>query len=142
MNFSDYPEWILSSIAKFQLSVDDRWTARSDLRHHVEAKFGGYGRRKKEALEVELTRLARLEDWGLCQDFIHAFQPRLDVADDLWRRCDRLYWRYRKVWAQDPDEFFMLLRVVRYTNLVDQLEPGRDYEALWEEARREEREEA
>lgn len=66
----------------------------------------------------------------------------MDVADDLWRRCDGLYWRYRTVWAPDPDEFFMVLRVVKYITLVDQVEPQRDHEALWEEARRREREEA
>jgi len=138
VDFSDYPVWIMQSLGEYQLSVDDRWRARLELRHHVEEKYGGYSRRKKETFARELARVERLEDWGLCMDFIRAFQPRLDVSDDLWRRCDRLYWRYQDIWKRDPDEFFMMLRVVKYANIFDQLEPDRDYEMLRAELEREE----
>ena len=98
-------------------------------------KHRGYSRRTRDQLERELTRLEWLEDYQLSQDYIHAFHPDPDRADDLWRRCDKLVWRYDEVRREDPDRFFLLLKIVKYINLTARDEVDRDYDALWEDFR-------
>ncbi len=136
MDFADLPKLIDASIPEFQLSWRDRGRARVELRHHLTDKHRGFTRVKREKLAQELARLERLEDYPLSQDYIHTFHPDPRQEDDLWRRCDRLVWRYNKVHRRDPDRFYLILNLVKYINLTERDEVDRDYDALWDDFRR------
>lgn len=128
---------MLASVGEHQLDVNDRYNARDELRQHFEYEHRGRSRRAREQLESELRWVAWTEDYHLSRKFIHVFQPRLDVPDDLWRRCDRLYWKYVALEKQSKDDFLKMLKLVKYVNVSEQAEPGRDYAALWEEIKHE-----
>lgn len=131
MNRSDFPLWMLESLSDYQLDVNDRWEARDRLRRHYEDKYRGSSQKKQLKRETELRRVDWMEDYLLSAEFIRAFRPHLDVADDLWRRCDRVHGRYLIVRERSVDDMHLLLRLVKYINVFEQLEPGRDYAALW-----------
>lgn len=135
MNLSDFPLWMIESLSDYQLDVNDRWEARDRLRWYYEDKYRGSSQKKQLKRETELRRLNWMEDYFLTDAFIHAFSPYLDVADDLWRRCDRVHGRYLIVRDRSVDDLFLLMKLVKFINITERLEPGRDYEALWAEIR-------
>lgn len=132
VDFSEFPSWMLASIGEHQLHVNDRYDARYELRRHFENEFAGWSRRTREKLEAELRWVDWAEDFHLSEQYIRVFQPRLDVPDDLWRRCDHIYWKYIAIQKQSMDDLLKMLKLVKYVNISEQTEPGRDYEALWD----------
>lgn len=133
MDFSAFPQWMPSSIGTYQLHPNDRYDARDELRRHHKAKIGVSSRKKRERFEDVSQTIDGYEDYHLTSHYIRTFQPSMYEHDDLWRRCDAGYWKYVEVEKQSKDEFFKLLKLIKYVNRTERAEPGRDYEALWDE---------
>lgn len=133
MDFSAFPQWMLSSIGTYQLEPNDRYDARDQLRRHHEDEIGVNSRKKRERFEEVSRTIGGYEDYHLTGHYIRTFEPSMYEQDDLWRRCDTVYWKYVEVERQSKDDFFKLLKLIKYVNRTERAEPGRDYEALWDE---------